>query len=221
MRHSTPHDTLCQVRQTKILENFWRSVLGKMKTLDYVILAGLIRKPRSGYDLTKWMKRETSHFFAVGHSSIYPALSRLEREGLVRHEVVPSNRGPERKVYSITEAGREALLAWADEPPTERHVRDEQLVKALCYPYMLKERALARLEEEKARHEEKRAQYEGYERELEDLYGTGGLSREPYLGTKLTLARGLGAEKSNVEWCENAARMLSGQDRAHEEHLST
>jgi PadR family transcriptional regulator, regulatory protein AphA len=196
-------------------------VVKEMKTLAFVILAGLIRKPRSGYDLTKWMKRETSHFFAVGHSSIYPALSRMEREGLVRHEVVLSNRGPERKVYSITEAGREALLAWADEPPTERHVRDEQLVKALCYPYMPKERALARLEEEKARHEEKRAQYEGYERELEDLFGKGGLSREACLGTKLTLARGLGAEKSYVEWCENAARMLSGQDRAHEEYLST
>src|SRR5215217_737876 len=83
-----------------------------MTTLDYVILAGLIRKPRSGYDLTRWMERETSHFFVIGHSSIYPALARMEREGLVRHEVVPSDRGPERKVYSITEAGRDALLAW-------------------------------------------------------------------------------------------------------------
>ena len=124
-----------------------------MTTLHYVILAGLIRKPRSGCDLTRWMERETSHFFVIGHSSIYPALARMEREGLVRHEVVPSDRGPERKVYSITEAGREALLAWADEPPIERHMRDEQLVKALCYPYMPKEHALARLDEEKARHE--------------------------------------------------------------------
>ena len=192
-----------------------------MITLHYVILAGLIRKPRSGYDLTRWMERETSHFFVIGHSSIYPALARMEREGLVRHEVVPSDRGPERKVYSITEAGREALLAWADEPPTERHMRDEHMVKTLCYPYMPKEHALARLEEEKARHEEKLAQYEEYERQLEDLFGKGGLSHEAYLGTKLTLARGLGAEKSYVEWCEDATGMLSGQDRAHEEYRST
>ena len=192
-----------------------------MTTLYYVILAGLIRKPRSGYDLTRWMERETSHFFATGHSSIYPALARMEREGLVRHEVVPSERGPERKVYTVSEAGREALLAWADEPPTERHMRDEQLVKALCYPYMPKELALARVEEEKARHEEKLAQYEGYERELEDLFRKGGLSREAYLGTKLTLARGLGAEKSYIEWSEAAAGMLSRQDRAHEELSSS
>src|SRR5215217_2001719 len=66
------------------------------------------------------------------------------------------------------------------------------------------------MEEEKTRHEEKRAQYEEYERQLEDLFRKGNLSREAYLGTKLTLARGLGAEKSYVEWCEVAAGMLSG-----------
>ena len=181
----------------------------KMKTLDYVILAGLIRKPRSGYDLTKWMERETSHFFVIGHSSIYPALARMEREGLVGYEVVPSEQGPERKVYSITEAGREALLSWAGEPAGERQVRDEQLVKALCYGFLPKERALARLREEKARHEDKLELYEEFERELEDLFRKDGVSREAYLGTKLTLARGLGVEKSYVKWCEEAAKMIS------------
>jgi DNA-binding PadR family transcriptional regulator len=188
----------------------------KRKTLDYVVLAGLVRKPRSGYDLTRWLGRETSHFFAVGHSSIYPALARMKREGLVRYEVVPSDQGPERKVYSLTEAGREALLSWAGEPAAERQVRDEQLVKALCYGFLPEERALARLGEEKARHEEKLAQYEEFERDLEDLFREGGISREAYLGTKLTLSRGLGVEKSYVEWCEEAARMISagGQQRA-------
>jgi PadR family transcriptional regulator AphA len=177
-----------------------------------VILAGLIRKPRSGYDLTKWIERETSHFFSVGHSSIYPALSKLERDGLVEHEVVPSGKGPERKVYSATEAGREALLAWADTPPAERQMRDEQLVKTLCYPYMSEERTLIRLEEEKARHVEKLARYEGFGRELEDMFRQGGISREAYLGTRLTLSRGAGVEKSYVEWCEEAARMISSTE---------
>ena len=149
-----------------------------MKTLEHVILAGLIRKPRSGYDLTKWMERETSHFFVIGHSSIYPALTRMEREGLIRYEVVPSARGPQRKVYSITDAGREALLSWAGEPAAERQVRDEQRVKALCYGFMPKEWVLARLEEEKANHEEKLEVYEGFERWLEVEVQEGRISRE-------------------------------------------
>ena len=184
-----------------------------MKTLDYVILAGLIRKPRSGYDLTKWMERETSHFFAIGHSSIYPALARMEREGLVRFEVVPSDRGPERKVYSITGAGREALLSWAGEPAAERQVRDEQLVKALCYGFLPKERALTRLREEKANHEEKLALYEAFERGLEVELGEGRISHEAYLGTLLTLRRGIGAERSYVEWCEEAAKIISSTEQ--------
>ncbi len=184
-----------------------------MKTLDYVILAGLIHKPRSGYDLTKWMERETSHFFAIGHSSIYPALARLEREGLVRYEVVPSDQGPERKVYSITEAGREALLSWAGEPAAERQVRDEQLVKALCYGFLPKERALAQLREEKANHEEKLALYEKFERGLGAELREGRISGEAYLGTLLTLRRGIGVERSYVEWCEEAAKMISSTEQ--------
>ncbi len=189
--------------------------MGKMKTLDYVILAGLLRKPRSGYDLTRWMERETSHFFAIGHSSIYPALARMQREGLVRFEVVPSEHGPERKVYSVTQAGREALLSWAAQPAAERQVRDEQLVKALCYGFLPKERALARLREEKAGHEEKLALYEEFERGLEVELREGRISREAYLGTLLTLRRGMGVERSYVAWCEEAAKTIISSVERH------
>src|SRR5918993_2892527 len=188
---------------------FGRDHMGERKTVEYVILAGLIRNPRSGYDLSRWMQRETSHYFKVGHNRIYPALSDLEREGLVVHEVMPSDRGPQRKVYSITEVGREALLCWVDSPPIERQVRDEQLVKVLCYGFLPTERALARLEEVKALHEEKLNRYEGYQRGLEVELREGRVSEETYLGTLLTLRRGIGAERSYVEWCEEAKEVLS------------
>jgi PadR family transcriptional regulator, regulatory protein AphA len=189
--------------------------VAERKTLDYVILAGLIRKPRSGYDLTKWMQRETSHFFVIGHSSIYPALARMEREGLVRYEVVASEQGPKRKVYSITEVGREALLTWAQEPAAEREVRDEQLVKALCYGFLPGETVLERLQEEKERHERKLEMYEGFERGLQAQLREGVISQEAYLGTLLTLRRGIGAEKSYAEWCEEVAEMISSAAPSH------
>lgn len=197
-----------------------RGAMAKRKPVEYVILAGLVRKPRSGYDLTQWMQRETSHYFAVGHNRIYPALSDLEGDGLVVHEAVPSDRGPERKVYSITEAGREALLSWADSPPVERQMRDEQLVKVLCYGFLPADRALARLEEVKALHEEKLTRYEGYRRELEVELREGRISDEAYLGTLLTLKRGIGAERSYVEWCEGAKEVLSspGEDPSPGSH---
>jgi len=179
------------------------------KTLDYVILAGLLRESRSGYDLSAWLAEETSHFFSIGHSSIYPALARLDREGLVRHEVVPSAKGPTRKVYSLTEVGREALLRWAEEPAAAREVRDELLVKALCYGFLPEGRAIARLHEEQAGHARKLEMYQGFERALEAQLAEGAISREAYLGTLLTLKRGIGAEKSYAEWCDEAIAMMS------------
>jgi DNA-binding PadR family transcriptional regulator len=50
-------------------------------SLRFALLGLLSDQSMSGYDLTKWMERETSHFFVIGHSSIYPALARMEREG--------------------------------------------------------------------------------------------------------------------------------------------
>src|SRR5215217_5634108 len=215
--HSTVLPILCQDGHIKILRGHFREgEMAERKSVEYVILAGLVRRPRSGYDLTRWMQRETSHYFTVGHNRIYPALSALERDGLVVHEVVPSDRGPERKVYSITEAGREALLSWVDSPPVERQVRDEQLVKVLCYGFLPTERALARLEEVKALHEEKLAHYEGYRRGLEAELREGRISEEAYLGTLLTLVRGIGVERSYVEWSEEAAKVLSSSRKAPE-----
>lgn len=180
-----------------------------MKTVNYVVLAGLLLRPRSGYDLARWMEGVAGHFFSVGHSTIYPALADLERRGLVAHEIVPSERGPERKVYSSTGAGREALLGWAEEPAPLPQIRDEGLVKALCFGHLPEGRALAWLGEVKERHAEKLAQYEGYERDLRRSLREGGISGESYLGTLLALRRGIGEEEVYVRWCDEAADILS------------
>jgi len=186
-----------------------------MKTVNYVILAGLMLKKRSGYDLARWLKEVAGHYYPVGHSSIYPALAELERRGLVGHEVVPSDRGPESKVYSLTGAGREELLGWVEEPTAETQVRDEQLVKALCYPYLPEKDALARVWEVKAYYTEKVAYYRELERRLKALTREGDISREAYLGMLLTLRRGVGAAESYVRWCDEAAGMISSAAAPH------
>ena len=189
-----------------------------MKTVNYVVLAGLLLGPRSGYDLARWMGGVTSHFFSVGHSSVYPALADLERRGLVAHESVPSGKGPERKVYSPTEAGRGEILRWAEEPSPMPRIRDEGLVKALCFGHLPGGRALARLGEVRERHARKLAEYEGYERDLRRSLGEGGISGEAYLGTLLALRRGIGEEEGYVRWCEEAAGLISaGAPRSAED----
>lgn len=180
-----------------------------MKTVNFVVLAGLLLRPRSGYDLTRWMEGVAGHFFSIGHSSVYPALADLERRELIAHEVVPSEKGPVRKVYSPTKAGCEALLEWAEESAEETKIRDEQLVKALCFGYLPEGRALARLREVRDCHAKKLAEYEGYERDLRRSLREGELSDEAYLGTLLALRRSIGQEEGYVSWCDEATNLLS------------
>jgi len=183
---------------------------GKMKMREYAMLAALAHSPRSGYDLNKWFERSASHFCTAGFSSVYPALAMFEREGLVFHETVPGDRGPERKVYSVTREGRDALLAWAAEPAGGPEVRDEQLVKALCYGMMPGKVTRTLLGEARTLHQEKLAHFEGLMRRLEGMRERGEVSEEAYVGTKLTLMRGIGAEESYVRWCKDAADLMAG-----------
>jgi len=184
------------------------------KTVEYAILAGLAHEPRSGYDLTRWLALVASHFWPVGHSSIYPALASLEADGLVGHAVVASEQGPARKVYALTARGRDALLAWVDGPPPEAQVRDEQLVRALCYGLLPPERALARLAQVRDYHTERLAHYAELERRLRsglDPKGEydGAITGPAYTGTLLVIRRGILSEASYLQWCDEAMAIIA------------
>lgn len=74
-------------------------------------LAILQHGDATGYEIKKMsVEGEYSYFVDASFGSIYPALARLEAEGLVtvREETHPGK--PARKIYSITEDGREALI---------------------------------------------------------------------------------------------------------------
>jgi len=74
-----------------------------------VCLGLLTQGPASGYDLKKTFESTFGHFFAAGFGSIYPALGTLAEAGLVTCTEVPQDGKPDRKVYSITDDGREAF----------------------------------------------------------------------------------------------------------------
>ncbi len=84
---------------------------------DILILAMLEREPMYGYQMIKELERSSLGFFRLGEGTLYPALHRLERAGLVvgRWERLPS--GQERRYYSLTRKGERRLgeqtSAWA------------------------------------------------------------------------------------------------------------
>jgi DNA-binding PadR family transcriptional regulator len=73
--------------------------------LRFVILALLEEQPRHGYELIKELEERTGGAYRPSAGVIYPTLSLLEDEGLVR----PAGGETGRKLYEVTDAGREAL----------------------------------------------------------------------------------------------------------------
>ena len=101
-----------------------------ISTLGYAILSLLARFPLSGYDIAREMRRPKSFFFGHAHvSQIYPELSHLERDKLVTSLIIEQQGKPDKKIYTISEAGLEALQQWVTQPPTGAPERSELLLK--------------------------------------------------------------------------------------------
>ena len=98
-------------------------------SLRGAILGFLSLEPTSGYTLKQRLDGSVRSFWSATQSQIYRELHALEREGLVEVEAVPGNGKPERKVYSLTKAGRAALQQWLGEPLEPLVLRHPMLLK--------------------------------------------------------------------------------------------
>jgi DNA-binding PadR family transcriptional regulator len=78
--------------------------------LRLYLLRLLDEEPRHGYEVIRQLRDQFMGVYAPSPGTIYPRLARLEEEGLVTHDEVDG-----RKVYRITEAGREELRNRSDE----------------------------------------------------------------------------------------------------------
>lgn len=101
-----------------------------------VCLGMLTDGAASGYDLKKQFESTFGHFFSAGYGSIYPALSSLASDGMVDCEEIRQQGKPDRKVYRITDAGREHLLAALDKPAPSHKVRSEFLA-TMCFAHLM------------------------------------------------------------------------------------
>jgi DNA-binding PadR family transcriptional regulator len=93
--------------------------------------------PASGYEIRKQFEDGPfAYFYDAGFGSIYPALNRLSAEGLVSCTEMPQEGRPDKKVYSVTDAGLEAFRAALHRPPAPDKMRSEALV-ALFFGHLL------------------------------------------------------------------------------------
>ena len=79
-------------------------------TLDMMVMRTLLSGPANGYEIAKAIERTSDEVLQVDHGSLYPALHRLERNGLVagKWEISTTNRRA--RFYRLTAAGKRRLI---------------------------------------------------------------------------------------------------------------
>jgi DNA-binding PadR family transcriptional regulator len=87
--------------------------------IQYILLGFLNYQPMTGYDLKQSIDTSTAHFWHAHHSQIYTTLRHMEKSGLLTSEFIYAEGQPNRRVYTITEAGRAELRGWMDQPMLE------------------------------------------------------------------------------------------------------
>ncbi|HET6351514.1 MAG TPA: PadR family transcriptional regulator [Coriobacteriia bacterium] len=82
-------------------------------SVKHGILAVLDRRSMHGYDLRRDLEDELGAAWAINYGQIYSTLERMVRDGLVvQSETVVTAEAPDRKLYTITPAGRTELHRW-------------------------------------------------------------------------------------------------------------
>jgi len=98
---------LGSILKEEILSTLQKS---KLTPLEFTIIENIFtHKQLSGYDLIKQLNIHFAGTWEAHSGTIYPILTKLEKDGFLRAQRVKSPIGPLRKVYSLTEAGGELL----------------------------------------------------------------------------------------------------------------
>src|SRR5712691_352174 len=80
-------------------------------TLDLLILRTVALEPIHGWAIAQRIRQVSNEQLRVGQSALYPALHKLEHQGLIEAEWAPSENNRRAKYYKLTTAGRKALKA--------------------------------------------------------------------------------------------------------------
>lgn len=169
----------------------------------YAVLGLLSYRPASGYDIRKVYAQSLGNFWNESYGHIYPILRRLVDEGLATRVVERTDGRPDRHVYAITPAGREALLRWLSEPAEPSKERVETLLKLFLAWEIGPAAAIAHVQRYRAEHMALLERYTG----IAERIAAEAAPPAPYW--QLTVSCGEHISRACVAWCDDAEKTLN------------
>ena len=182
--------------------------------LRHAVLAALRDGQASGYELAKRFDVSVANFWSSTPQQLYRELERLENAGMLHARVVRQRRRPDKRVFTVTDAGRDELRKFTKQPAKPAALRDDLLVK--LYAIDFGDQA-AVIEALTTRLERARAKLALYDRLRDDLLA--GRNEEELLrdagriGPYLTLMGGRMYEQQNIRWCTRVLTILDQRDQ--------
>jgi DNA-binding PadR family transcriptional regulator len=185
--------------------------------LEHAILSVLNQQPMSGYDLKKEIDQHIGHFWSTTQSHIYKSLRQLEEDGLVSVEEIQQANRPNRKVYSVTDTGRQELEEWLKTPMECDPVREAWLMQ-VYFAHPLDNEQIATLFEE--RIQKMKAQLDRYRRntprpaDIDLLQMENERARELW---QMTVDYGTAYLQFQIAWHERALQKIKALPVSHDD----
>ncbi len=170
-------------------------------SLRYSILGLLHYTPMHGYRLKEHLERNFGHMWSINYGQIYPNLKKMKDEGLIsmQEEIRQGEKGPPRKRYSITEAGRCVFQEWLTASPEgSMLLRDPFLMRFVFFGFGRTEQAVEAMEE----------QIDVYGKQLARRYTN--LQRWEHSSIYVKMMADLGVRMNEMflDWLKNCRREL-------------
>lgn len=173
--------------------------------LTHAILAALLDRSSSGYDLARRFDGPVGFFWDASHQQIYRELAKLEAAEYVVSQTIEQDIRPNKKLYSITASGKTLLVEWILAPSPISPVRDDLLVKLFSGYLVPPEKLLVELRQHRKQHQLRLTEYQT----LEDRFfpDVEILTKEATYHY-LTLRNGIQLEQGWLRWCDDAIATL-------------
>lgn len=174
-------------------------------SLRYAVLTLLDIEPGSGYDLKRRFERSVSHFWSASHQQMYRELHRLHEEGLLDCTEQPQAGKPDKKIYSLTDLGRQVLRDWVRQPAPPQKIREPFLIQLFAGHHLSREQAREAVQRQLDQH---RALLDSYLEQNEKVLDSDPALQQRFWLAHQTLLLGIEAEKTWLEWGEKLLQEL-------------
>jgi DNA-binding PadR family transcriptional regulator len=177
---------------------------GKDMNYRYFVLGLLARRPMSGYDIKCCFENFGWLIHGPSFGSLYPTLHTLLEDGNLTVEVIEGESGLSRKVYTITEAGRQALEKWIEDSMDTDTCLKTFLMRLMVADSLSREDLLTHLEQ-------RRSQVADYQTDLERIRDEVGNGKD--LGEHLALDYGRVLAAAEAIWLDRKLAQLCQPSR--------